>query len=36
VALNKLKWNKEGNKIFVGDAVGKVSIFDFDKNVLVL
>lgn len=32
-ALNKLKWTKCGNKIAIGDDLGKVSIVDVNENI---
>jgi len=34
-SLNKLRWSKDGTKIIVGDAIGKISIYDIDKNVIL-
>ena len=31
-----MKWNKDGTKILVGDALGKISIYETDKNVIYI
>ena len=35
-SLNRMKWNKDGTKILVGDALGKISIYETDKNVIYI
>jgi dynein intermediate chain len=32
-SLNKLKWNKDGSKMIVGDAIGNVNLYGMEKRV---
>ncbi len=34
-ALNKVRWSKDGTKLVVGDAVGKIKIYNINKKVLI-
>jgi WD40 repeat protein len=32
--LNKVRWSKDGTKLVVGDAVGKIKIYNINKKIL--
>ena len=32
-SINKLRWNKDGTKVIIGDSDGDINVYSIDKRV---